>query len=152
MWCDEDENQGNLHTNYKLSNGGEQVLLFNPDSLLVDETSFGDMYPDVSWERMPNGTGPFVYLWPTFGAYNGQVSVAENTGATDLVLYPNPSNGTVNLSNVPLGTAINVFDALGRQVFSTTASGPVQFDTTLWPNGTYSVRCDGRALPLSVIH
>ena len=152
VWCDEDENQGNLHTNYKLSNGGEQILLFNPDSLLVDETSFGDMYPDVSWERMPNGMGPFVYLWPTFGAYNGQVSVDENTHATGLVLYPNPANGTVNLSNVPAGEAVAVFDALGRQVFSATANGPVQFDTTSWPNGTYSVRCTGRALPLSVIH
>lgn len=152
VWCDEDENQGNLHTNYKLSNGGEQILLFNPDSLLVDETSFGDMYPDVSWERMPNGTGPFVYLWPTFAAYNGQVSVAENTGATDLVLYPNPSNGTVNLSNVPMGATIEIFDMLGRTMFRTTGGGTLRFDVSAWPPGAYQVCSGGHRATLVVMH
>lgn len=151
VWCDEDETQGNLHTNYKLSNGGEQILLFNPDSLLVDETSFGDMYTDVSWERLPNGTGPFVYLWPTFGAFNGQVSVDDNDAANAPVLFPNPATDVVTIANVAVGSPVDVLDALGRTVFNTTANGQVQFDASTWSAGTYTVRCAGRALPLLVL-
>lgn len=151
VWCDEDENQGNLHTNYKLSNGGEQILLFNPDSLLVDQTTFGDMYPDVSWERLPNGTGPFVYLWPTFGAFNGQVSVDENNAANAPVLFPNPAADVVTIANVAVGSTVDVLDALGRTVFNTKANGQVQFDVSTWSTGTYTVRCAGGALPLLVL-
>ncbi|MFZ1688195.1 MAG: CotH kinase family protein, partial [Flavobacteriales bacterium] len=93
IWADEDEGQGDLHTNYKLSDSGEQVLLFTDDSLLVDQTQWTDLSEDMGWARIPNGTGPFVMQGPTFATNNESVGVQEVGGGALIALSPNPTAG-----------------------------------------------------------
>ena len=40
IWADEDGGQGDLHANFKLSNLGEQLILTNADSLVIDSITY----------------------------------------------------------------------------------------------------------------
>lgn len=61
FWADNETDQGNLHTNFKLGSGGETVTLFQ-GSQLVDSTEYIDMGTDLSWGRWPDGTGEWKIL------------------------------------------------------------------------------------------
>ena len=68
VWADEDGGQGDLHANFKLSNLGEQLVLSNSDSVVIDSVSYLPQSDDVSFGRSPNGIGSFNMLTPTFKA------------------------------------------------------------------------------------
>lgn len=70
IWCDSQPEQGSLHTAFGLSADGEEIGLYNPDTVSVDYVRFGSQPTDISTGRFPNGTGPFSYLIPTFNAEN----------------------------------------------------------------------------------
>jgi len=153
IWADEDEGQGPLHTNYKLSDGGEQVLLFNADSLLVDNTEWNDLQVDMGWARVPNGTGPFVMQLPTFASNNNAAGVSENDLSSVLAIYPNPSTGRFNVV-VASGSAadVSVVDALGRVLFTDRVQGNTTIDGSAWANGTYVLRYGTHAQRLVISH
>ena len=74
LWIDDDEeDQGPLHTSFKLSKEGEELLLSDPNGQPVDFIEFGVQETDVSFGRSPNGTGGFRALVPTPGAANPTV-------------------------------------------------------------------------------
>lgn len=63
IWCDEDQLQGPLHANFKLSASGESVFLFDTDGkTLVDRIDFGAQQTDVSIARLYDGATPWVSL------------------------------------------------------------------------------------------
>lgn len=74
VWADGEENQGALHTNFKLSPNGGSILLFDRDENFntpLDAFRFGKQVADVSIGRHPNGNGPWDTLRiPTPGAIN----------------------------------------------------------------------------------
>ena len=58
FYADEDPAQGSTHVDFKLSNSGEAVGLFDRDGLTaIDTVSFGTQVKDVSYGRYPDGTG-----------------------------------------------------------------------------------------------
>jgi hypothetical protein len=70
LLCD-DGNNG-LHTNYKLSSGGETVWLGNSTGAVVDSVIFPALTSGTSYGRMPDGSPVFeVFTSPTQGAANG---------------------------------------------------------------------------------
>jgi Lamin Tail Domain len=71
LWAD-GQKQGLDHLPFKLSAGGDTVTLTAPDDSLVDEFAWTTSDPDVSFARMPNGAGDFIYCeTPTCGTSNG---------------------------------------------------------------------------------
>jgi len=62
IWTDDDEEDGNLHTNFKLSNSGEEIGLFDANINLIDQISFGAQIEDVSYGREIDGS----YSWSLF--------------------------------------------------------------------------------------
>jgi hypothetical protein len=74
--------------------------------------------------------------------------------ATGLALYPNPARGgAATLTGAQPGTAVTVFDALGRPVTATTADAAGTAALALpagTPAGVYVVRAGARAVPLTV--
>lgn len=83
LWLDDEPEQGALHAPFKLDAAGESFLLSSPDSLLLDESGFGQQTTDVSLARQPDGTGEWVFCpAPTPGASN-----ASTTG-TPLTAMP----------------------------------------------------------------
>lgn len=93
LWADEDQNQEGLHTNFKLSKSGEEILLSNTDGSIIDEVVFGAQETDVSWGRCPDATGAFTAMTPTPGSANLDctTAVAEpGEVRISLRVFPNP--------------------------------------------------------------
>jgi hypothetical protein len=72
LWADGAPDQGDNHLTFKLSAKGEAAILYDPDDKLVDEFRWTDAVSDVSFARIPDGTGDFVRCAsPTCGEKNG---------------------------------------------------------------------------------
>ena len=104
IWCDDDESQGILHADFKLSGGGESIGLYNSDETLIDYYLFGQQAEDVSFGRQPNGgTSWASYTTTTPGSSNdgGVVGSIEKPYASHLSGHYQTAI-TVNLNtNVP---------------------------------------------------
>ncbi len=72
VWLDNEPEQGDLHTNFRLNESGEFIGLYCKDSILpIDSLSFGNQFSDVSSGRYPDGVGDWEFmLTPTPGTTN----------------------------------------------------------------------------------
>lgn len=71
VWADEDSTHvSGLHTNYKLSADGENVVLLSPDQQVINLVEYPVTLIEQSWARKPNGTGDFEWSVPTFNKSN----------------------------------------------------------------------------------
>ena len=71
VWADGDSTHvSGLHTNYKLSSDGENVVLLSPDLEVLDLVEYPATVLEQSYARVPNGTGKFKWLVPTFNKSN----------------------------------------------------------------------------------
>ena len=101
VWCDNDENDGPLHTNFKLSGDGEEIGLYGrlaAGNEVIDNYGFGPQTVDTSEGRATDGSSTWRYFGsPTPGESNGS-----------------PEDCCVDRGNVddnePPGTAVNVSD------------------------------------------
>lgn len=60
-----------LHTNFRISSNGEEILLTAPDSTRIDEIEPISIPRDISYGRYPDGSGEFFFFdEPTPGASN----------------------------------------------------------------------------------
>ncbi|MFK7982078.1 MAG: CotH kinase family protein [Saprospiraceae bacterium] len=122
VWADEDGMQEGLHANFKLSAGGEELFLVNPDTLVIDEITFGEQQTDVAYARIPNGIGAFDFKTPTFMEHNegGTTNLNEVDFDTNLLLVsPNPANTYLSLqlqNSTERAMEVKLFDAYGRLV------------------------------------
>lgn len=55
FWCDDDEDEGPLHTNFKLSKDGEGLYLYNSTLSLVSSLVFGELGVNESYGLYPDG-------------------------------------------------------------------------------------------------
>jgi hypothetical protein len=81
IWCDDDEQQGEDHTNFKLSSEGETVFLVEPDGLtIVDSITFGLAQTDISYGRSCDGCADWIYFnVPTPDAPNSATDLPVST-------------------------------------------------------------------------
>ena len=70
IWADKDTTQAGLHSNFKLSSLGEELVFSKPDGTLIDEIVFPAQTLELSYSRYPDGTGPFSWKSPTFNKTN----------------------------------------------------------------------------------
>jgi len=70
VWADSDTLQAGLHSNFKLSSGGEKLLFVNPGKLIIDEVDYPAQTLELSYSRNPDGTGSFLWQLPTFSTRN----------------------------------------------------------------------------------
>ena len=103
VWLDDDEGEG-LHASFKLAASGETLLLSNPEQVVIDQVVFGEQTEDLSYARMPNGTGSFDVTNPTPAAINSEVTtgvVSEKPLMVETIQllpnYPNPFNPVTTL-------------------------------------------------------
>lgn len=123
IWADKDEDQSGLHAGLKLSASGENILLSDPDLILIDEVSFGEQTIDISYGRYPNGTGDFDFMSPTFNMENMSgitgVEDAVTLITSNITAYPNPFDKQFNI-DLNLTESANVevvlYDVYGRAV------------------------------------
>ena len=68
IWTDDDENDPGLHTNFKLSAGGEEIGLFTVDTsgfAVIDTITFTSQAEDTSFGRYPDGGSEWGFMNPT---------------------------------------------------------------------------------------
>ena len=97
VWCDEDQEQSDLHCNFKLSRHGEFLALVDTDGLtIIDALNFGPQQQDVSYGRSPDGGMDWVnFDNPSPGASNETVDLIGTQVLPEnfyLNNYPNPFN------------------------------------------------------------
>ncbi len=86
LWADDEDTAGTaLHTNFRLSAGGEEVGLFDASGAVLDTLSFGAQANDVSYGRLPGG-GTAFFDTPTPGT-------ANTTAATTLAPVASLASG-----------------------------------------------------------
>ncbi len=141
VWADEDPTQGAMHANFKLSASGESVLVYDPETLLVDNVDFTEQITDQGYARVPNGSGPFIIQLPTFAANNDNVGVKEARAIKGFRMYPNPAATQVVLvwdDAVP--QPVSIIDAMQRTVWNGTVRSGQPLDVNGFAGGTYMVR------------
>jgi len=71
--ADDDNQQGDTHTNFKLGASGEEIGLFDTDGTTqLDSIVFGQQFADISYGRYPDGTDNLgFFIPPTPGTANG---------------------------------------------------------------------------------
>jgi hypothetical protein len=138
VWADEDLAQAGLHAAFKLSSGGEEVVLSNADLSVVDAVAFGPQQTNIAMARIPDGTGEFVLTdAPTPGLSNQGPTAIDLGDPTRLLLqpnYPNPLHGSTTIAfSLPQRAEVRlqIYDVKGRLVSTLVegelAPGPHQF-------------------------
>jgi hypothetical protein len=71
FWADNTPDQGKTHLALKFKSKAEGVVLYDPDARQVDLFRWTDAYSDISFARIPDGTGGWVRCaQPTCGEKN----------------------------------------------------------------------------------
>ncbi len=72
FWADGATTEGTTHLPFKLSAAGEGISLFDAAGKQVDQYTWPTSVTDISFARLPDGTGAFVSCAkPTCGTANG---------------------------------------------------------------------------------
>jgi hypothetical protein len=58
LWVDSDPDQGQLHASFKLSAGGERLLLLDHDGAELDAVDVPALAVNEAWARFPHASGP----------------------------------------------------------------------------------------------
>lgn len=146
IWADEDGAQGERHANFKLSASGEQVILSDTDTLMVDEVTFGQQTTDMGYARVPNGTGNFVIQAPTFEANNDNaMAIDDDMQFVTMLVFPNPARDWVQVEFQANGLTGNVslVNTMGQIMTTQAVQTSLRFDTSSLPAGMYFISYQG---------
>ncbi len=149
IWADEDAEQGVLHANFKLSKSGEEVILTDTLSNIVDNISFGEMSDDMCFARNPNGTGEFKIQKATFNFNNENSSATEalnNNQKLKFALFPNlVDNELTIVSDFDLGDKLlQIINIRGEKVLEINFGKTNSFNIANLPSGIYFAGIDGQ--------
>jgi len=126
IWADKDVEDEGLHTNFKLSQSGEFIGLYNAAGEIIDSYDFGEQETDVSEGRYPNGSGGFVPMEiPTPMAENKLFTGVDDVLVQDVVLMPNPANTVFNVRSTQPFNKLKIFNSTGICVFSSDNSNSI---------------------------
>jgi len=148
VWADNDTFQSGLHAFFKLSASGEEIILSAANGSVLDSISYAQQTVDVSYSRIPNGTGNFEPTTQnTFSANNDNTALESNKEQNwSVMLYPNPTKGLLTLqiqSEVNKDFEITIIDLMGRALISKQLNNlnavSEQFNLTEFPAGTYLI-------------
>ena len=116
VWCDDDEGDGPLHTNFKLGASGEDIAIYgrvDAGNELIDSYTFGQQLEDQSEGRETDGAATWVFFAdPTPGTSNGTVS----SDTVDAQLACTPSSGTVPFSTQMSINLTNLYTGQTRRL------------------------------------
>lgn len=154
VWADEDQNQGPLHSNFKLSKSGELLILSDPNGTQVDRVEFGEQQDDMGYARVPDGTGSFVIQKSTFNASNNLTTTPVlDLSAIGLKIYPNPAQDqvTIEAESSIEGETLEIYNIQGRLIARQVLQQKTIVNTNSWPNGTYLLRIGGMGRKLLIL-
>lgn len=142
VWADKGTSSTEIHCDFSFSGAGEQAAIGYANGTVIDSVSFEAQTTDISFGRYPNGTGPFVYMFPTFNTANIIASVGEYENNPQLMVYPNPSEGMVNvqwLRGNGSTSIVEIYGLLGELFFQTVTINNQSLSIDL-PSGIYFLK------------
>jgi len=145
IWADDDQEQGPLHVQFKLSAEGEAIYLTDPNNEIVDQAIFGEIPTNMAYAREPNGTGNFVIKEHTFGTNNNATSSTQEALPTTVRIFPNPSQDFINidLSTLQRVQSIQLLDLQGRILVDKIDPGnTLQINISELSSGSYFLKID----------
>ncbi|KAA5825157.1 sulfatase-like hydrolase/transferase [Algibacter amylolyticus] len=72
---------------------------------------------------------------------SGSLSISENNSTKSFKAWPNPTDSILNLSGISSGDHIDVFDLLGKKLYSKKASSDsLKLNTAIWNRGMYILK------------
>jgi len=143
FWADENPSTAFYpHCNFKLSAGGEQIMLSSITGAVLDSITFGPQITDKSWARCPDGTGTFTLAASTtFKTSNCTVGVNELSKESNFRIYPNPaSDYFIVKTNSNKNESLEIFNMLGETIYKTSFTANTSVSTRNWEAGIYFVR------------
>ncbi|MEZ4908610.1 MAG: T9SS type A sorting domain-containing protein [Saprospiraceae bacterium] len=116
IWADDDEEQGELHSNFKLSAGGEYIGIYDSNLDVIDDIEFGEQQTDVSTGRLPDGTGQIYVMGTPTPGYTNNINPVLDEETQDIALYPNPCHDFIwiELPDEYSDITIQLYDIQGR--------------------------------------
>ncbi|MDX2431586.1 MAG: CotH kinase family protein [Bacteroides sp.] len=120
IWADEDGDQGSMHASFKLSASGEELILTDADSAIVDRIVFSEQEADLTLGRWPNGVGSFVEMPATYQAENliSVTDIQTESGSSSFEVYPNPTDGFIHIRCSSEAQAeIQIFNSSGILIY-----------------------------------
>jgi hypothetical protein len=146
VWADKITLPGNqLHAAFKLDEDGDNIILSNGLTSILDNISFGNQTSDVSVGRCPDGVGNFALLqYPSYALSNCIVGLQENSVRNaDFMMYPNPASDHFNLNALDnTKQTIEITNALGQVVYTNKFENTITIPTSNWQSGLYLVKCN----------
>lgn len=122
IWADDETDEGENHCNFKLSADGEYIGIYNTNSLLIDEYSFGKQETDQSEGRLPDGTGIFQKVNPTPGFTNKPLFLHEMNNSLSINVSPNPAKDELQIEVEGISTeydsVLKIFNLTGQILIS----------------------------------
>jgi hypothetical protein len=153
VWADEDQKQGPLHANFKLSKSGELLILSDPKGNQLDRAEFGEQQDDKGFARVPDGTGNFVIQKSSFNASNNLATSVRDLEQWGVKIYPNPAQEQVIIEAQQeiSGKLLTVFNLQGQLITQQILQQKTTLNTNSWPNGTYLLRIGDAARRLVIM-
>lgn len=151
IWNDDDQDQGPLHTGFKLSAGGEEIILSDSLGKIIDQISFSEQERDISFGRWPNGTGDFFTMTPSFEAHNiwQLTGMEESADLEEFTLFPNPCRELLHIRHPgPDPGEISIYSVSGKLVYRSPYTETV--DVSRFARGLYVVRCSSYSRIVSI--
>lgn len=120
IWADEENSTSSyVHCNFKLSAGGEDLMLSDGAGIILDSLTFSAQQEDISTGRCPDGSGPFIQLAST--TFNGQnacpASIHDEGPSMPMRLFPNPAWDWITIECPDDGARlVEIYSSDGRLV------------------------------------
>ena len=145
IWCDNDPLQFGLHTNFKLSSTGEE-LIFSNGILVYDEVVFGIQTTDISYARCPDGSVDFANIAPTPNATNNCQAGIESKENNTIEIYPNPSTSNLFVKNSAGYNKFTIYSLSGSIILSGSLSSQLEeIDLDTLNNGYYWIKFESES-------
>lgn len=124
IWADEEQEQGELHTNFKLNGDGETIFLVHFDGeSIIDSISYNAQSSNISFGRLPDGNAEWRFFNdPTPGESNsssdglllGDLNLDDLINVVDIILLVNTildDNYNI-LGDMNYDSQINILDVV----------------------------------------
>lgn len=142
IWADQETISTGLHANFKLSTSGEQLMLSDGSTIVLDSLSFGAQLANVSMARCPDGVGNFsITLQQTYNGSNCTDGLTSHSN-TQATCFPNPSNGliTINFRQGIQKNNLLITNLVGDKIlYFTSLKNKETIDLSSLSNGMYFI-------------
>lgn len=152
FWADNDTEQGDYHTNFKLNAEGEEIGIFDSENtgfFVLDSITYGMQDTDISAGRQPDGNDNWVFFTAsTPGSSNNPVGINHTgTNLQEFSVYPNPvTEGEIWFDR---SVSFKIYSTIGKPVYKADNVKNVQLGI-LDPGIYLLITSEGQAVKLII--